>query len=799
MKVSYNWLKDYIDFPYSPEELQDILTMLGLEVGKMEIVGGAPNNLEGVFVGEVITCEQHPNADRLKVCTVDVGQEEHLHIVCGAPNVAQGQKVPVATVGTTLLPFGSEKSFKIKKGKIRGELSMGMICAEDELGLGPDHDGIMVLDPATKVGVPAIDAIPSDRDYVLEIDLTPNRIDGASHYGVARDLAAYMRTKAKLPKPGLDVSKLTKPNPVPVTIKDEEKCRRYTSIYIEGVTVGQSPEWMQKRLKAIGLRPINNIVDITNYVLHELGQPMHAFDADQLAGGEIIVRTLDKNEKFVTLDEEERELIAGTDLLICDAQKPVCIAGTMGGLHSGVTADTKKIFLEVAYFDAGSVRRTSKRLGINSDSSFRYERGADPHMTVPTAIRAASLIVEIAGGTPSVLTDQKIGEFPHFDVDLSIAKTHKLIGKEIGRETIIEILEALEVIVIPDENPDLLHLKVPPYRVDVQRDVDVIEDILRVYGYNDVEIPQKLNASLTFRQYQDVFRLRESYSNHLSANGFYEIVNNSLVHQKFGNDKAVPIVNPLSEDLGIMRQSMIPGVLEAVKYNQNRQQENLALYEFGKTYKLSGADYEEQEWLAIAVSGQKHPVHWASKASMVSLATLTRESERLQRWIGFEGQTREAEHPGFDYCLEMIHNGKSILHYGKIKSGINKHFGIRNEVFCMLIDWARIVEIYFSSAPEYEEIPVYPAIRRDISMLIHKGTSFSDIHQIISKTNPKLIRSVDLHDVYQGKGIDDDKKSYLVSIELRDNKKTLEDNIADKVIQRIYASLEKELGAEIRR
>ena len=610
---------------------------------------------------------------------------------------------------------------------------------------------------------------------------------------------AYMRKKAKLPEPGLDVSKLTKPNPIPVTIVDQEKCPRYTSIYIAGVTVTQSPEWMQKRLKAIGLRPINNIVDITNYVLHELGQPMHAFDADKLEGKEIIVKTLNKNEKFVTLDEEERELVAGTDLLICDAKKPVCIAGTMGGMHSGVTFDTKNVFLEVAYFDAGSVRRTSKRLGINSDSSFRYERGADPHMTVITAIRAASLIVEIAGGTPSVLTDQKTREFPHFDVDLSVAKTHRLIGKEIGRDTIIEILEALEVIVNPDDNPDWLHLKIPPYRVDVQRDVDVIEDILRVYGYNDIEIPQKLNASLTFRQYQDVFRLRESYANHLSANGFYEMVNNSLVHQKFGDESAVPIVNPLSEDLGIMRQSMLPGVLEAIKYNQNRQQENLALYEFGKTYKRSGADYAEQEWLAIALSGQKHPTHWNAKASAVNLATLSRERERLERWIGFEGQTREAEHAGFDYGLEMIYNGKSILHYGKVKSGITREFGIRNEVFCMLIDWARVTEIYFASAPEYEEIPVYPGIRRDISMLIHKGTSFADIHRIISKTNPKLIRSVDLYDVYQGKGIDDDKKSYLVSIELRDNKKTLEDNTADKVIQHIYKSLEQKLGAEIRR
>lgn len=801
MKVSYNWLKEYIDFSYGPKELADILTMLGLEVGKYEQIGGAPNDLEGVIVGKVLSAEQHPNADRLRLCMVDLGGEEPVSIVCGAPNVAAGQKVPVATVGTTLYPFGTEDKFKIKKQKVRGEVSNGMICAEDELGIGPEHDGILVLGEEAVVGEAALGYLPIDQDFALEIDLTPNRIDGASHFGVARDIAAYMRdkSKAKLPVLKTRVDGGEKDNPIPVTVLDKDKCKRYTSFYIEGVEVKESPDWIKKRLAAIGLRPINNIVDITNYVLHELGQPMHAFDADKLEGGEIIVRTLDEKTKFITLDGDERELLPDSDLLICDAKNPRCIAGTMGGLNSGVTLETKNVFLEVAYFDPGTVRKQAKRLGINSDSSFRYERGADPFMTEIAARRATDLILEVAGGKASKMADQIHADFPPFEMDLSIQKAQSIIGKEISRSEMIEILESLDIQVKEDEDQDKLHLKVPVFRVDVQREIDVIEEILRVYGYNNIDIPEKLNASLTFSQYRDDFRLRETYSNQLAANGFYEIMTNSLVSVKFGNEKAVPILNPLSEDLGIMRQSMLPGALESIQYNQNRQQEDVAFFEFGKTYKMGGDKYQERQWLALSISGKLSGPHWGGKGKASSLYSMGKEVERLQRWFSFKGKIREIEHEEFDYGLELIYDRQSILRYGKVKASLSEQFDLRNEVFYMLIDWSKLIEVYHSDVPKFAPIPQFPSIRRDISMLLGKDAQFSDIQALIQKANPKLIRSVELHDVYMGDKIESGKKSYLISIELQDDRKTLDDSTADKVMMHLYKQLERQMEVEIRR
>ncbi|MEL6674402.1 MAG: phenylalanine--tRNA ligase subunit beta [Bacteroidota bacterium] len=796
MKISYNWLKTYLDVEYEPRALADVLTMLGLEVGKVEKIGGAFNDLEGVIVGEVLQASQHPNADRLKVCLVNVGAEEPLHIVCGAPNVAAGQKVPLATVGTTLLPFGSDSPFKIKKQKVRGEVSQGMICAEDELGLGTEHDGIMVLDESAEVGAPALPYLNVSIDYALEIDLTPNRIDGASHYGAARDIAAYLRTQPKLPPISVQAD-AGKPNPISVTIEDPERCKRYVSIYLEGIRVAPSPEWMQKRLTTIGLRPINNIVDITNYVMFELGQPLHAFDADQLKGGQIIVKTLAEDTPFETLDEVERTIKAGQDLMICDGERGLCIGGVMGGLNSGVTEETKNVFLEAAYFDPGTVRRTSKRLGLQSDSSFRFERGVDPYMTPTAALRAASLIVEIAGGTASAMSDVKLSDFPYFPVSLSIAKTQRIIGKEISREEIIDILEALEVRVSGEG--DLLSLEVPPYRVDVQRDIDVIEDILRVYGYNNIDIPQALNASLSDKAYQDAFRLKEKYANTLAAQGLHEILNNSLVHKNLGDEQAVALVNPLGEELGIMRQSLLPGMLESMRYNQNRQQEDLAFYEFGKTYRKKGSGYEEKEWLAIGISGHSSPPHWRGPQAAVSLTTLGREVERLQRTFGFSGKLREASHPDFAYCLELVHNGKVVLTYGKVHSELSEANELRNEVYYLIANWALLVEIHFEQQISYQAIPLYPSMRRDLSLLIDQQASFGEIHALVPKANPKLIRSVDLRDVYQGKGIPEDKKSYLISIELRDDQKTLADKAADKVMQRVESMLTQELGAEVRR
>ena len=794
MKISYNWLKEYIDFPYSPEELSDILTQLGLEVAGLEKTGTLPE-MEGVVVGLVESAVQHPNADRLSVCKVNVGTGESLHIVCGAPNVAAGQKVAVATVGTVLHPYEGDP-FKIKKGKIRGEVSMGMICAEDELGLGTKHEGIIVLDEQLEIGTAFKTTLSSDEDYIIEIDLTPNRIDGASHYGVARDLAAYMRTKAKLPAIDLKKSKL--PNPIPVSIIDKELCKRYTSIYIEGVEVKESPDWLKKRLTAIGLRPINNIVDITNYVLMELGQPMHAFDADQLKGREIIVKTLPQNEKFMTLDEIERELIAGEDLMICDAEQPLCIGGTMGGINSGVTFKTKNIFLEAAYFDPGTVRRSSKRHNIHSDSSFRFERGTDPEMTETAALRAASLIVAVAGGTTSQLADIKLSDFPHFKVDLSVKHALKLIGKDIPKEEILAILQGLEMIVEEDPDGDMLHIKVPPYRVDVQRPQDVVEDILRVYGYNNIDIPTKLQSSINFSQYRDVFRLRNRYADYLSANGFYEIVTNSLVGKDEEAKDAVQMVNPLSEEQSTLRQSMLPGMLEVIRHNQNRQIEDLSLYEFGKTYRTGKDGYEEREWLTLAITGLRHPKHWNFRADQVSLFSLTKEVERLQNWFKFSGKIRECSYADYDYGLELLQHAKVILRYGKVKDKITNTYSLRNEVFFMQIDWEALTTIYQQADITFKDIPLYPSIRRDISMLIDEHTSFADIQATIARANPKLIRSIELHDVYKGKGIAKGKKSYLVSIVLRDDKKTLVDKVADKVSERIYQMLKKEFGAEIR-
>lgn len=797
MKISYNWLTSYIDVKVSPEKLAEILTQLGLEVGGMHKEGGAPEGLEGVVVGSVLEAIPHPNADRLRLCKVDVGAEAPLSIVCGAPNVAAGQKVPVATIGTTLHPFQGEP-FKIKKGKIRGEVSMGMICAEDELGLGSDHEGIMVLDAAIPVGTDFKDTLDLEEDYLIDIDLTPNRIDGASHYGVARDLAAYFRTKPRLPEISLPEQGGDFPNPIPVTIEATELCKRYTSIYIEGITVTESPDWLKQRLKRIGLRPINNVVDITNFVLMELGQPMHAFDADQLKGNQIIVKTLANNEPFITLDEQERTLLAGEDLMICDAERPLCIAGTMGGVNSGVTTETKNVFLEVAYFDANAVRRTSKRLGINSDSSFRYERGADPHMTVTAALRAASLMVEIGGGRASRLEDIQLSDFPPFEVDLSVSHAQRLIGKDIPKAEIVEILRALEVAVEEDANGDELHLRIPPYRVDVQRPQDVIEDILRVYGYNRIETPRKLKASIDFTQYRDTFHLRQRYADYLSANGYYEIVTNSLVGKQEGQKDVVHMVNPLSEEQSSMRQSMLPGMLEVMLHNQNRQEEDLALYEFGKTYRKLGDEYEEKEWLTLGVTGQRHPKHWQLHPDKVSLFTLTREAERLQRWFHIEGKLREASHEDFDYGLEMVYEGRVLLHYGKVRADMAETYDLKNDVFFMAIDWKQLVEAYYASAITFAPIPAYPSIRRDISLLIDEATSFAEISATIQRANPKLIRSIDLHDVYKGKGIEQGKKSYLVSIVLRDDKKTLVDTTADKISDRMYQLLEKDLGAQIR-
>ena len=798
MKISYSWLQDYIGFDYSVEELSDILTMLGLEVGGLERLGRAPETLDGVVVGKVLSAEQHPNADRLKVCWVDVGQEESLHIVCGAPNVAAGQMVPVATIGTTLHPFEGDP-FKIKKGKIRGEVSMGMICAEDELGLGADHAGIMVLDSELAVGTPFAETLKDEQDYQIEIDLTPNRIDGVSHYGVARDLGAFMRKKAQMPPITIDYKESKLENPISIEIVDEDKCHAFAGIYVKGVTIGESPDWLKKRLESIGLRPINNVVDITNYVMMELGQPLHAYDADTLKDQQIIVKTMDQDTTFTTLDKVERKILAKEDLMICDGKGMLGVGGIMGGLSSGVTDKTKNILLEAAYFDPGTVRKTSKRLGLHTDAAFRFERGVDPHMNATAVLRSASLVVELAGGIPSKLTDIRTREFPHFEVDLSIKRANTLYGKKIPKKTQIEILEALEIQVKENKkDKDILHLRVPPYRVDVQRPHDVMEEVLRVYGYNQIEIPEKVNLSLSYQDGIDAYQLRERYSDYLAANGFYETLTNSLVSQELGDKYAVPMLNPLSEDLAILRQSMLPSVLESIRFNQNRQNEDLKFFEFGRTYGKYGEEYREEEWLVLVITGKVHAPHWENKPEAVNLFTLTREVDRLRSLFKLEGELRPIAHPELDYGLELVSNQEQILYYGRVKGEWQEKYDVKNEVYYLCAHWPKLVQHYANTEITYQDIPVYPSIRRDLSLLLGESQSFKEIKNCVQKANPKLIRSIELHDIYLGDGIPKGKKSYLISIVLRDDRKTLEDKAADKVISRALNLLEKELGLTLR-
>ncbi|MBX7241528.1 MAG: phenylalanine--tRNA ligase subunit beta [Bacteroidia bacterium] len=800
MKVSYNWLKSLLDFPYTPDELSVILTGLGLEIEGIEPIGGKEVSFEKVVTGEVLTVRQHPNADRLRCCTVSVGGPEILSIVCGAPNVAEGQKVGVAIEGAILNPTGSTEPLKIKKGKIRGEESQGMICAEDELGLGTNHDGIMVLPADTPLGVPLEKILFPITDTQLEVAITPNRIDAASHYGVARDISAYSGLPLTFPEI-FPAEKCTGNNPVKITIADEDKCRRYSGIYIKGVTVTDSPEWLKEKLTAVGLRPINSVVDITNYVMMELGQPLHAFDADKIAGGEIIVRTLPETGKFVTLDEKERTIQAETDLMICDRQNPLCIAGVFGGLHSGVTTETRNIFLESAYFDATTVRKTAKRLGINTDSSFRFERGADPNMTIPASLRAVKLITEIAGGVPSEINEVKLAEFPPFEVELSIPKIQSLIGKKIPKAEIVTILHRLEM-QTEEKGEDTLMVKVPQYRVDVQRPQDIAEDILRVYGFNNVAFSDKISFSPQTGNRQNVYRLSQQVCNTLSAFGLYEIWNNSLTSRKYASENAVEMLNPLSEELAVMRESLLWGALEVIQYNQNRQNDSLALYEMGKVYRKSenegGRKYHEQELLGVWLTGAKHAFHWDNKAPETTLFTLTKVVEKLAAALKIQGEIRETNHPEMDYALEYVSKKQSVFVWGKVKHEAQTRMDLRNEVFYLVGDWAKMVKLYFEQTVIYQPLSLYPGISRDISMLIPEKETYENIRKAVLQVNP-LIKTVALHDVYRGKNIAEGKKSYLISLFIQDENGTMGDSVADKIWEKVCKTLENRMGAEIRK
>ena len=808
MKISYNWLKQFLKLDWDADKTAELLTDLGLEVEGVEQYESLKGGLKGVVVGKVLTCEKHPNADRLKVTTVDVGTEDVLNIVCGAPNIAAGQKVLVATIGTTLYT-PEDEAWTIKKGKIRGEESQGMICAEDELGLGQSHDGIMVLDDDTKIGTAAAELFDVENDQVFEIGLTPNRADAMSHYGVARDLKSGLAQKditAELITPSVSAFHVDKRTlKIDVEVEDKDKAPRYCGITISDIKVDQSPSWLQNRLKAIGLSPINNVVDITNYVLHELGQPLHAFDANKVKGNKIIVKTLESGTKFTTLDGVERELHED-DLMICDAKNPLCIAGVFGGLDSGVTENTTSIFLESAYFDPVSVRKTAKRHGLNTDASFRFERGIDPNITEYALQRAALMIVDIAGGElSSDASDYYPNKIEDFQVRVSFENITKLIGIEIPRETIKSILTSLEI-KVNNVTETGLGLTVPAYRNDVQREADVIEEILRVYGYNNVETSTKLNASITHYNKLDDYKLQNVIGDQLVAQSFFEILSNSLTSPEYSDlsedlkkENQVELLNPLSTDLSVMRQSMLFSGLEALRYNINRKQEDLKLFEFGKTYKYINSESQEFKHLSLFVSGKKSKPQWNKMPEVSDFFYLKGILEAILSRLGinnFKVIPNESDFisEGVTYTLGKF----SLVSFGLVKKNVLKKFSINQQVLYVDFNWDQILKMIKKKSVKFKDIPKYPAMKRDFALLIDKGVSFGNIYDLSYQTERKLLKTVNLFDVYEGKNLPEGKKSYAVSFTFQDEHKTLTDKQIDKIMNKLQYQFEQNLGAQLR-
>ena len=798
MKISYNWLKQYIQTDKTPQELSLILTDIGLEVESLEKVQPIVGGLEGLVVGKVITCVQHPNADRLRVTTVDVGRPELLSIVCGAPNVAADQKVVVAPVGTTVYPNEGEP-FKINKSKIRGEVSEGMICAEDEVGLGVSHDGIMVLPEDTAVGMAAKAYFQMEDDYLYEIGLTPNRADAASHLGVARDLAAYFRTDVVRP----DVSAFHTQNQdlvINVTVEDAIACPRYSSVSLTGVTVKASPDWLQDKLKVIGIRPINNIVDITNYVLHDLGQPLHAFDADQIQGKQVIVKKCAEGTPFVTLDGQDRKL-AAEDLMICDGEKAMTIAGVYGGKNSGVTETTTNVFLESAYFNSVSIRKTAKRHSLKTDASFRYERGTDPEITVYALKRAALLIQELAGGViSSEISDRYPEPIKAFDVEVSYANITKLIGVAIPSEEIKAIILSLGITVV-SENEEQLFLAVPSYKVDVTRECDVTEEVLRIYGYNNVEIPSKVNASLSFTSKPNKEQTQHVIADLLTANGFLEIWCNSLTKEAYSLnvEEAVKILNPLSSDLNVMRQNLLMPALESVAYNLNRRQPDIKFYEFGKTYHLIQDKYVERERLLIILSGMNQAEQWNQKSTAVSFYHIKAAVDAVIGRLGISNyQSEEISNEEFAYGIRYFRGDKTIVSYGAATASAKKKADVDKDVYYADFDWALLLDVVRKNKVVNKEVPKYPAVRRDLSLLVDTAVTFESLKTIVFKTEKKLIKNIQVFDVYLGDKLPEGKKSYALSFTLQDEEQTLTDKQIDAVMQKIIYNLAQTANAEIR-
>ncbi|MEL0645167.1 phenylalanine--tRNA ligase subunit beta [Olleya sp. Ti.3.14] len=809
MKISYNWIKQFIKIDWTPEQTSELLTDLGLEVEGLDLYQSVKGGLEGVVVGEVLTCVQHSNADKLKVTTVNIGQDQPVQIVCGAPNVAAGQKVPVATIGTTLYTEEGE-AWTIKKGKIRGEESHGMICAEDELGLGKSHDGILVLPEDTVVGTPCADLFEVENDQVFEIGLTPNRADAMSHFGTARDLKAGLQQK------GINVELITpsvsayhvdsRTLKIDVDVLNKELAPRYCGVTISGIKVETSPEWLQNRLKAIGLSPINNVVDITNYVLHDLGQPLHAFDASKITGNKVEVKTLPTGTKFITLDGVERELHED-DLMICNAEKPMCIAGVFGGIDSGVTEHTTNIFLESAYFNPVSVRKTAKRHGLNTDASFRFERGIDPKITEYALKRAALLIQEIAGGEiTSDIADIYPNKIEDFQVRLSFDKVTKLIGQEIPTETIKSILTSLDI-KINSVTETGLGLTIPAFRNDVTREADVIEEILRVYGYNNIETSSKLNASISNASRFEDYKLQNLVGNQLAAQGWFEIMANSLTSanyltltEQLKTEHNVEMLNPLSQDLGVMRQTLLFSGLEALSHNINRRQTNLKFFEFGKTYHDYNGTREEYKHLSLLVTGFKTEENWSNapqvKTNFFYLKGII--ASILERLGITRYQESATTNDVFSEGLQLSIGRDTLVNFGVLKSKIAKHFDITQDVFYADFNWDTIIEVAKRNKIKFTAIPKYPEVRRDFALLLDQNVTFDSLQAIAKKTEKQLLKKVNLFDVYQGKNLPEGKKSYAVSFTFMDERQTLTDKVVDKIMNKLQNNFEKQLGAELR-
>lgn len=818
MNISYSWLKDYINLELSPAEVAATLTQLGLETGSVDEVESIKGGLKGIIVGEVVTCQKHPNSNHLSITTINIGGDENLPIVCGAPNVAAGQKVVIATVGTVL--YKGDEQFTITKSKIRGEVSMGMICAEDEIGIGNDHNGIMVLNQDAKPGTLASDFFNIKSDFVLEVDLTPNRIDSASHIGVARDLAAFLSQKEQInyTRPSIDAFKIDNRNlAISVEIENPEACHRYSGLTISDVTVKESPDWLKNRLKAIGQSSINNIVDITNYVLYETGQPLHAFDAAEVKGGQVIVKTPPAGTKFVTLDGVEREL-SDKDLMICNAEEAMCIGGVFGGLQSGVKEKTTSIFLESAYFNPVYIRKTARRHGLNTDASFRFERGVDPNGTLYALKRAALLIKEIAGGTISsdivdVVADPSIQEF--FPVEVSYTNITRLIGKEIPKETIKNILRSLEII-IKEETPEGLHLAVPPFRMDVKREADIIEEILRVYGYNNVEPCKSTKSTIQLAPHPDKMKLQNLISEMFTARGFNEIMSNSLTKaayydqlESFKSENTVLLFNPLSSDLNGMRQTLLFGGLEAINRNTNFRNADLRFYEFGNVYHFDGTktynhpvkNYSEEEHIGIWITGKKETENWKVKEEPTTFFTLKANVENILSRLGISIENCTIEtisNDIFSEGLEYRLNNVIIGQIGYLSNKILKSLNISADVFYGNLRWTAILKAIKNHKASYTPLQKYPEVKRDLALLIDKEVLFSTIKALAFKAEKQILRSVNIFDVYEGANLPEGKKSYAVSFILQDEEKTLNEKQIEKTMNRLISVYEREVGAQIR-